>query len=261
MSDCQQQTQTASDEDENETPWIEADFQKVEEDEGSPDISDLFADPDPYETFEFHFDPDIGITLTGFKEENGQTLNSTGLTIWRASHLLCDYLVANPEFVKGKKVLELGAGLGLCGILSYHLQANKITLTDGDTDTLANMRINVNRNCKAANTKDTTKTISCKQFVWGCDISGLLERNGGTFETILGADIIYVEEVVEPLFRSVSQLLSHDGQFVLAYARRNVKIDIVFEQAKNHGFVWTTPEEVEGVFVFTREELETDDTR
>ena len=59
MSDSQHQTQTASDEDENETPCIRADFQKAEEDEDSPDITYFFADPDPNERYEFHFDPDM----------------------------------------------------------------------------------------------------------------------------------------------------------------------------------------------------------
>jgi predicted nicotinamide N-methyase len=237
-----------------ESPWIESDFHKGDDEnkyEARFGITDLFADPDPYETFEFHFEPNIDIILVGYKAENGQTLNSTGLTLWRASNLLCDYLMANPESVRGKLVLELGAGLGLCGILSYYLHAAKVLLTDADTDTLANMRTNVNRNC--CTYRENGAKTHCKQFVWGRDLAAFMEQNGRNFDTILGSDIIYAEETIEPIFCSVSQLLSPTGQFLLAYTRRNVKIDLVFQEAAKHGFVWMTPKDAEGVFVFFRE--------
>lgn len=78
-----------------------------------------FADPDPYETFEFEFgnknDDDQNkdhhhITLHGHKQENGQTLHSTGLTLWRASELLCEYLVEHQELVANKRVVEVRRG-------------------------------------------------------------------------------------------------------------------------------------------------------
>jgi predicted nicotinamide N-methyase len=89
-------------------------------------LDDLFADPDPFETFTLqwellqscrrttqNYDHDntdsingtvrtlakptsspVHITVTGVKAENGQTLHSTGLTLWRASHILADWLVS-----------------------------------------------------------------------------------------------------------------------------------------------------------------------
>ena len=39
-----------------------------------------------------------------------------GLTLWRAAPILCGYLVDTAaRHVEGRQVLELGAGLGLCG--------------------------------------------------------------------------------------------------------------------------------------------------
>ena len=91
---------------EDEESWIEED--------DYPEFKDLFADPDPMTSFTFTFPrpggESITITLRGVKAENGQTLKSTGLTIWRASPLLCNFLAANPNTVRAKTVLELGAG-------------------------------------------------------------------------------------------------------------------------------------------------------
>ena len=72
----------------------------------------LFADPDPMDTFIYEYktqdDQTINVTLHGVKAENGQLLNSTGLTVWRASNLLCDYLARHPGIVEEKRVVEVG---------------------------------------------------------------------------------------------------------------------------------------------------------
>ena len=45
-------------------------------------------------------------------------LPDVGLQVWRGALLLCDYLLARPSLVRGATILELGAGCGLCGLLS-----------------------------------------------------------------------------------------------------------------------------------------------
>lgn len=261
-------------------------------DDDSPDMGDLFADPDPLDTFHFEYalpehetlNPTktvipiktVNITLTGHKAELGQTLHSTGLTLWRASELLCDYMIVQNTAIQQKNVLELGAGLGLCGILAHHLQAACTVLTDGDTDALKFMRANVAANChgsskdvisvdsdsSATDQSRSRSTIQCRQLVWGDNdrVDDLRKQytNSTGFHLVLGSDIIYVEEILDPLFQSVDRLLAdnngddNDAQFWLAYARRNVKIDLVLETADRYGFTYETPDDTEGVFVFRR---------
>jgi predicted nicotinamide N-methyase len=262
-----------------------------DDDDDSPDMGDLFADPDPLDTFHFEYTlPQnqnetainetetvsetkniVSITLTGHKAELGQTLHSTGLTLWRASELLCDYMIRQSQSsntFQQKHVLELGAGLGLCGILAHHLQAANVVLTDGDTDALKFMRANVAANCSNTSSVDetenakkgshsTNRTIQCRQLVWGendrvDDLKHQYTGDNQGFHLVLGSDIIYVEEILDPLFQSVDRLLADGGAFWLAYARRNVKIDLVLETADRHGFTYETPDDTEGVFVFRR---------
>jgi hypothetical protein len=91
-----------------EEQWIEADGNGNVAEQEEDMLSSLFADPDPTDVFFFEFGSNIKIPLRGMKAENGQTLHSTGLTLWRASHLLCNYLVSHTkEIVENKTILEV----------------------------------------------------------------------------------------------------------------------------------------------------------
>jgi hypothetical protein len=159
------------DEEEDEERWIESDWLRdchrdaqqqkggagnhddadgnEEEDDLLPDVTDLFADPDPMDSFQFTWtvndddDDDIHeessssiattrnptkekkskqrqprtilIRLEGYKAELGQTLHSTGLTLWRASQLLSDHLVVNAKnVICGKRVVEVRTLFACC---------------------------------------------------------------------------------------------------------------------------------------------------
>lgn len=250
-----------------ETAWIE--MREDEDDEGDLNCGGMFDDPDPLDVFEHEFclnggtesESRIAIAVEGYKAENGQQLNSTGLTLWRAAPLLCEFLTQNVnKYISGKYVLELGAGLGLCGILAGSLGAASVYMTDGDSDSLSRMRQNVARN-KQIITKGCG-TIHCKQLRWGRHLTEFkkhcaLPTPNGKFDVIMGSDIIYTQDILDPLFKTVDFLLkdnSNDvnGFFLLAYARRNVKIDYVFETAEKYGFQWTMPDHCEGCFIFSR---------
>lgn len=54
---------------------------------------------------------------------------------WHASVGLCQFLCSSPDLVRGRRVLELGTGLGLCGIVARWLGA-QVTLNDYQPDAL-----------------------------------------------------------------------------------------------------------------------------
>lgn len=136
--------------------------------------------------------------------------------------------------------------MGLCGILAYHLQAKHVVLTDGDSDALDNLRQNITHN---VGTNDAR--IRSHQLVWGRHVESFRSRFG-RFSTIIGSDIIYVEGILEPLWTTVAALLEPKGTFLLAYARRNVKMDLVLEYAQRFEFEWTCRATAEGVYVFRK---------
>ena len=147
---------------------------------------------------------------------------------------------------------QLGAGLGLCGILAHRLGGNPVCITDGDTDALMHLRENLTEN------KDgkSDNLVSAHQLIWGQETSTSFFKRHGTFDVLLASDIIYAECIVEPLWETVRMLLSRNAtsRFVMAYyARRdvNVTIEFVLSHAEGAGFTYEMVEEdPEGVRVF-----------
>jgi Lysine methyltransferase len=180
--------------------------------------------------------------------------NSTGMAIWRGSEALCEYLVGTssdssssggqqpqqPRHVRllqNKRVLELGAGVGLCGILAHILcGAAHVCITDGDLTVLDNLRHNVARNCPASfpacsssaalvssnnnNNKAedyandgaavaAASTVSCPQLIWGHRLEEFA-REHGRFQVILAADCVYMAKSVPLLWKTVDRLLQLD---------------------------------------------------
>ena len=213
----------------------------------------------------------ITLELKGFPSESEQIWNSTGLTVWPCSHHLCEYLVEHSRELllhngtSSSSILELGSGLGRVGLLAYHLMYHSMTskrnpdsvdeltnarcgrhifLTDGDTDTLRQLRQNVSDNNITIDKQQREgnnykpPSISCHQLLWGeqsaiqfCRRHGIYHSrtdatsNGNgdpvsrtmhhtstassptTIDLILGSDLVYVPSVIVPLFETVCALL------------------------------------------------------
>jgi len=209
----------------------------------------------------------IDIKIRGFKKDADEVWQSTGLTLWRASDYLCRYQMENVRLFQNKRILELGAGLGLNGILAWRSTAAsspgaEVCITDGDSDALVHLRENVERN-RPSEGGDAGK-ISCHQLIWGKESSEhFLARvaSDRKYDVLLASDIIYAAVIVEPLWETVRTLLKKPGDggeeggvFVMAYARRKVpvSIELVLETAVENGFVYELVKEdkEEGIWVY-----------
>lgn len=209
------------------------------------------------DSFEFKFgkngdeeDAEITIRLNGLRRDIGQTLQSTGLTLWRAGDFLSEYMYQDRGRFAGKSIIELGSGLGLIGILASYLTDKKVVITDGDDDTIDLLVAN----CKLNGVGDR---VECRKLLWGVDLHQIEDK----FDVVLGADIIYEQEHVVSLFETAKYLLKPGrrsvgnggkamSEFLLAYTKRNVSIDYVLDTAKGFGFEWEEPTNDEGIYTF-----------
>ena len=86
-------------------------------------------------------------------------------------------------------------------------------MTDGDTDALAKLRSNVDRH-------KCNDMVTCQQLLWGKETAkSFLEKHAGgeQYDVFLASDVVYVAEIINPLFETVQTLLKTDGIFLFAY--------------------------------------------
>ena len=254
---------------EEEQDWIESPHGWEDDNRNDPDDDgattwDLFADTDPRHSFTYkvtiNSTTSKTLHLNGYKLDSDETARSTGVTLWQAAPRLANYLQQQQQhqqvitMIQNQRVLELGAGLGLCGIVAHVLGAQLVVMTDGDTQTLQQMRQNA---AQAAFRDDESASsdggvVQCRQLIWGSPHMEAFQQTHGTFDVILGADVIYTKASTEPLMDTVAHLLEKPhGQFILSrYNKWNGVSDETVLQAAKERKLHCIHEPAEGIFVF-----------
>ncbi|XP_075464633.1 protein N-lysine methyltransferase METTL21A [Ascaphus truei] len=115
--------------------------------------------------------------------------------VWDAAVVLCMYLEAGGIDLRERSVIELGAGTGLVGIVAALLGAN-VTITDREV-ALEFLKANVRDNVPS----DLHDKVSIRPLTWGRSL-----ENFSTFDLIVGADIIYLEETFPDLLQTILHL-------------------------------------------------------
>ena len=138
--------------------------------------------------------------------------------IWEPCLILADSLASmpvNPE----KRFLEIGGGLGLVGIVASSF-GHKVTMTEYNHDALnfANANAHIN-NCSS--------NIEIKELDWN------KPELKGTFDRILGCEIIYKKESFYPILRLFRTYLKEDGEILLSERARKSSIEF-FRQMNEH---------------------------
>jgi predicted nicotinamide N-methyase len=158
---------------------------------------------------------------------------TTGLRTWEAALHLGNYLCANQDrLIRGKSILELGAGTGYVSILcAKHLQATHTIATDGSDDVVASLSTNFYLN----DLQDST-LIEGKELKWGQALIGgeHPEWNGGRkIDVVLGADLTYDGFGIPALVSTFGDLfeLCQEMKIIYAATVRNPKTFKTFLEA------------------------------
>lgn len=127
------------------------------------------------------------------------------------------------------RILELGSGTGLVGIAAAAILSAKVTITD-----LPNVLPNLSFNTKANSSVLLLNngTVDVKSLRWGEieDMSCI----GKDFNFILGSDLVYHDNLYEPLLKTLQFYLgdNSDTVFVMAHSRRWKKESAFFKKAR-----------------------------
>lgn len=127
--------------------------------------------------------------------------------VWDAAVVLCMFLELGNVDLKGKKTIELGAGTGLVGIVAALLGAN-VTITDREP-ALEFLTANVRENIPPSQ----QEAVQVSELTWG---ENLDLYPSGSFDLILGADIVYLEETFPALLQTLEHLSSENTVVLLS---------------------------------------------
>jgi len=144
-----------------------------------------------------------------------QAERGLGFKVWRSAEVFARFLERRDvaDTLRGARVLELGCGCGLVGVLAARLGA-KVTLSD-TADVVPLARLNLERN-----SEDGLEPggHSAEPLFWGTDLRG--SHPQGQFDVILGSDIAYFEALHGLLILTLLQLAARDTRVLLAHVRR-----------------------------------------
>ena len=140
-------------------------------------------------------------------EAHASRSHHTGLRLWPAADRLSRILCADPSLVRGRRVLELGAGCGLVSAVAATL-GGAVTATDR-AGQLPHLE-------KCAALGSSAQRFACEALEWG-DGARPPPWAPGRFDVILGSDITYVDgdDSRDALIGLVRRLVGESASLVL----------------------------------------------
>jgi predicted nicotinamide N-methyase len=167
--------------------------------------------------------------------------------VWACSLVFARWVVAlqakDPSLFSNRKVMELGAGTGVPGLTALlYTAATHVTFTDLFKHTMDNLAFNVDANLKTASpgrTKDNTE-VCVYDWVKYTSLAA------GSFDVILGSDLVYDIAAAELLTQVIEHLLTPTGTFLMVAGEGRQGVPELQAKMETHGFVVTqspAPEE------------------
>merc|ERR1712183_222955 len=118
-------------------------------------------------------------------------------------------LIAEPSRVRGKRVIELGTGCGLVGLVAGALGAREVTLTDEVICLAAH-----NRDVNFCEKAELHQRFKLQKLSWGDQQQ--IEESKPPFDVIIGSDILWYEAKREILAETLIALSGPGTRIILA---------------------------------------------
>lgn len=180
---------------------------------------------------------------------------STGHRTWEAALALSDYIITaglpydsddTEESNPPRKLVELGAGTGLVGLIAAKLDPTlEIILTDGDEQVVNNLRANIelnnNNNSSTIDDSDSTEPvrrprISTEVLLW--NETPVVANT----DLVMAADVTYDASVIPQLVACLAQFADANGGcsiIVAATIRSQETFQVFQESCTAHGLILT----------------------
>ena len=193
----------------------------------------------------------FGLPKQSSEEQKGGG-DRQGTYVWPASTDMGRFLVSarGRSLVRGKQVIELGAGTAISGLAASMAGAAHVTFTDGSPEVLSVTRDTVRRNSltlnrgnlqasRGASVTDESLLVagptSVERLRWGNaeDLTALLAKtrtNGNSVDVVLGAEITYLSASIDPLLETIHALLSSSQRSAIPSNMKPVRAPVAVER-------------------------------
>lgn len=187
-----------------------------------------------------HFLLDNGSVISVRESVSIVSNGTTGLYIWQAAHVLINWCFKNADMLKNSTVLELGSGVGLCGIAVSHLcSAQRYIFSDCHPAVMNALVENVKINSGAEySDQDSDSHLSPfnERVMW----SGKLKETKVAVahlpwediidehlapaispDFVIASDVVYDPGLFGVLSRTIKEFINTGSQVILACTERN----------------------------------------
>ena len=171
----------------------------------------------PVQTLSFVGAPAKVVVREDFKNDT-----ANGTRLWEAGMLMARYAEANwvkqPDMVRGKRILELGAGTGILSIYLAHLGAARVVACDYNKLVRRLLKRNVAEN-------RVSERVEVRNFDWS-NAAHMEAACGEQWDLVVGADCVFSLAATEQLVECQRRLIP-PGSPVLCYQSIETRDDAV----------------------------------
>jgi len=133
--------------------------------------------------------------------------------VWSGSKVLANFLAEHIELIKGKRVMEVGAGAGMPELTAACLGAKKILLSDFPSkDLLDNLKENMRRNMYAIG---ENCEVSVVDLQWDAAVAS---EASAQFDVILSSECLCNSALHDALLRTLASRLESNGCIFLSFS-------------------------------------------
>jgi len=172
----------------------------------------LKSSPNSFQDFGFGFHKETGIfdLVVKIKQDHYDN-QGIGMAwrIWDSAIWLSQWIFDNKDLIANKKILEVGAGCGLSGIVAG-IYSNQVVISDYTPEIVKMLKYNIDLNSKLFRAKPTVIQLdwTSKDLIQ----NPLWIKKG--VDCILGADVYFNPELSVALVEVINKYLSSNGVFL-----------------------------------------------
>ena len=174
--------------------------------------------------------PNVETLYDFYVQTNQDDHDPSWAVVWPTAISLTNYLLTNPSLVRGKRVVELGAGVGLVGLTAATLGAKSVVLTDREPlalhcamSTVAVHGWNSEASASSSfSSPSSVPLVSAGLLNWedvgdgkgdtkNDDVSSFVHQIKGSADVVVASDVLYDGETIELFAKTCQWLLADEG--------------------------------------------------